>query len=794
MLSAMLAGQEPLGRGLGVPSALEFQQKLPPTPLDDIVVRGTAPGVAPTWWASIKSFDVVTRGLSDFVSAAWRHALSDQFDFEHDYLGFICGQATGHDWPSLLELIETVKNDTPERLAQRIVVPGTFNSTDRQIWEAFKCPEALASPHAVDIDTSPALILARLVPLWLDFRSANSAAEVQACGWCEAALAPSTAARAADLHNAALALVARTRPTGGSITWARAQRELGWDFPLARRADAAPDWVILDQLTSERLATVRNVLADGLHLPRATARAQLAEAASDPVIYLTGPSGCGKTALAKEWLMDVSSRVWLIPRDLDRGVLELSRRLNLRLSLVDVLELRGMPVRIVIDGLDRSYDPHVHAAAASLAMLASVNGTGLQVLVTSQSFALGRVAQLMQDANAPSPRVVVIGDLDDDDIRIALEERPQLSRVVFQGSLREVLRRPKLLQVVFDALGAADDDVLARVRDEAAVAELWWTRLALGFSHSRVARGEFLCGLARWTAEQLAEGLPAGQLNSAGLDAYASVVDDLRAEEILAPEEQLYSFDHDLFADWARFKSLAPWPDSHTTMREQQGRPPWHRAIRLYALRTLREEGVERWAEQHRVLRQAGDAIAADLYLDAPLFAAEAEDHMQALWATLAEGDQGLLGRMLNRFMLIGSVPDPRAAVLTEGGDHQMQILMAATWRLPTWVLWPPVLRALAANAAQAVAAAPLPVAALAELWLRVAPDGSAGRDEAARLGFAAGEFAAGARGTGLYLDDDQRDKLWNAFLAAGAEMPDEVKDWVLDALRTQTQSEETDE
>ena len=784
MLTAMLAGEAPLGQNIGVPGALEFQQKLPPTPLDDMVVRGTGPGVAPTWWASIKSFDVLSTGLADFVSAAWNHTLSEQFDFGRDYLGFICGQATDDDWTSVRELIETARNDTPERLAGRMVVPGNFNATDRQLWQAFKCPEDLANQHGVDIETSPALALSRLVPLWLDFRSADSSAEMQARAWCEAALLPGNAGRSADLYNAALELVARTRPSGGSITWARAQRELGRDFPLARRADAAPDWAILEQHTNERLATVQDMLANGLHLPRATARAQLAEVENDSFIYLTGPSGCGKTALAKGWLTDAAGRLWLTPRDLENGLLEFGSRLNLRLPLADVLQLGETPVRVVIDGLDRSYDPHAHAAAAALAGLASASGGGLQILVTSQSFALGRVAQLIQKANGPHPSTAVIGDLDDDDISITLEERPELYRLVFQGSLREVLRRPKLLQVVFQTLGEADDAALAQVRDEAAVADLWWTRLALGNSQARAPRGEFLRGLASWTADQLAEGLPAGQLGAAGLDAYAGVVDDLRGEEILAPEEDTYSFGHELFADWARFKTLGTWPDSQTTMSQQQGRPPWHRAIRLFALRTLREDGVERWAEQHNALREAGHEIAADLYLDAPLFAAEAEDHLRALWATLVERDRSLLARMLNRFMLSGSVPDPRAALLTEGGDHQLQTMMAATWRLPTWVLWPPVLRALAAEAADAVAAAPLPVAALAELWLRVAPDGYPGHRDAAQLGFAAGEFAAGARQAGVHLDDDQRDKLWTAFLAAGSEMPGEVLGIALEAFR----------
>jgi hypothetical protein len=782
----MLAGQSPVGAGMGVLRAVEFQQKVPPTPLDDLIIRGADA----SWWSSIKSFDLLATGLSDFVTAAWEHALTPQFEFARDYVGFICGHTSGDDWTSLFELIETVRNDTPERMAERIGIPGNFNATDRHLWDAFKCPEAFATEHGIDHATSPALILARLVPLHLDFRSAHSAAEAQTRAWCESALATGHAQRADDLYNAALEMVARTRPSGGSITWGRAQAELGADFALAARADAAPDWAVLEQQTSERLAAVRDVLIDDLHLPRASAHAQLAQAQGAPFIFLTGPSGCGKTALAKSWLGQAGSKLWLNPRDLIDGILGFGNRLGLRYSVIDVLALGQAPVRVVIDGLDRSYDAAAHAAAAALASASSKCGGSLEVLITSQSFAVDRVTQLLGRANASTPTPVVIDDLDDEDIRLVLEQRQELHQLVYQGSLREVLRRPKLLQVVLEAMGGAEQAALAEVRDEAGVAELWWNQLALGPGGQRAARGEFLRGLGAWTAENLAEALPAGQLDAAGLSAYAGVIEELRNEEVLAPEEDAYGFGHDLFGDWSRLKTLGGWPGAQSTIRAQEGRPLWHRAIRLFALRCLREDGVERWIEQHEAFRASGNEIAADLYLDAPLFAADAEDHLEALWTTLMEGEQGLLARMLNRFMLSGSVPDPRAALLTQGGDHHLQVLMAATWRLPIWVLWPPVLRALASRSDEVVATAPLPAAALAELWLRVAPTGYPGRDEAARLCLAAGRFVAGARANNIHLPEDQRDKLWTAFLAAGAELPDEVAALVADALTPESDEE----
>lgn len=785
-LSAMIAGQAPIG-SLGVLSVIEFQQKVPATALDDIVITGAGDTSPPRWFASIKSFDLLgtASALKEFVVGAWSQLLSDDFETERDFVGFICGQALDDDWTSLLELIETVRSDTPERMAERITVPGTFNATDRCLWEAFKCPEELAAAYGVEIAASPSLLLRRLTPLRMDFRSADSESEDEAVQWCQRALAVGHAEQAEQLHAAAFELVSGIRPLGGSIDWGRVQRELGTRFPLALRPDAAPDWALLDRHTQERVEGVSDTMAQGLRLPRAEARRELSAAGNAPFLYLTGPSGCGKTALAKAWLTEsAGGQLWLTPRDLVDGLLEFGRRLRLRLPLVEVLGLGEAPVRMVIDGLDRSYDIGAHVAAAALARLAVKSAGAVEVLVTSQAFGIERVARLIAEAGGPPSTTVVMGDLDDDDIQIALNERPGLHRVVFQGELQQILKRPKMLQVVFQALAATGDQALAEVRDEAGVADLWWDRLARGTSAERVARDEFLRGLATWTGERLTEGLPAGELESAGLAGYASVVDALRGEEILAVSEDNFAFGHDLFADWTRFKGLREWGTARGTIGERQLLPTWHRAIRLFALRTLREEGIESWREQHQDLRAAGHLVAADLYLDAPLFASDAEARIETLWPILIGDNGAVLARMLTRFAHITSVPDPRGALVTMGGDPELQTYMAATWRVPIWVLWPPVIRALTAHLEEAVKAAPVQVAAVVDRWLRLTPVGYDARQEAAQLGYALGAFLEASNANGVYLDEGQKIKIWEAFLAAAAELPDEVTSAALQVLR----------
>ena len=242
--------------------------------------------------------------LAEFVQAAWLQLLDGSFDRERDYVGLVTGESSDTDWQSLLKLVDTTRHDTPERLAARIDTANVYNATDRRIWGMLKCPAVLAAAAGIDIDSSPAILLGRLIPLRLDLRAPDSIAQGEALEWCRAALAEGHAADGEDLYEAVYSLVARTIPVGGSIDWARIERALGRRFALRLRPDTGPDWELLDRYTRERVDAVSDTLGGGLRLPRGEAQAELEKASDAAFMYLTGPSGCGKTALAKAWLAE----------------------------------------------------------------------------------------------------------------------------------------------------------------------------------------------------------------------------------------------------------------------------------------------------------------------------------------------------------------------------------------------------------------------------------------------------------------------------------------------------------
>jgi hypothetical protein len=788
--SALVAGASPVGQ-LGPPRTIGFQEKALGGVLDDISVT-TADEVT-RWLASIKTYDLLRSGKLDqeFVVQAWLQLLSDDFNLRRDFVGFVTGATAEGNWHSLLRLVEEARTNRPDRLAARIAVPEHFDETARTLWESARCPEPLRSGLPGSADEAPGVLLSRLIPLRLDLLEPDSQARQQARAWCEAALATGQAGRADDLWDALFGLVARLRPRAGAIDWGLIIRELGSRFAFSQRPDAEPDWAILDRHTRERVESVRDTLAGGLSLPRADSLAALAHAGDDPFVYLGGESGSGKTALAKSWLLSgQNDKLWLSAADIVGGLSGFAADHHLRLGLDEVLALGQAPVRVVVDGLDRlSATSSAAPAVAALARQAAASDGALQLIVTAQSFSLDRVIRAVVSANGPAHRTVAIAGLDDEDMRLALEQRPQLGRLAIDGRLRGVLRRPKLLEVLADAIDTTSDEQLRAAADEAAVADLWWDHLALGVDQ-RGQRAELLIGLASEQGDSLTDAVPAGRLGALGLGQYAAVADPLRADAVLAADERSYAFAHDLFGDWSRLRALSEWDSGgEQAIMNKALLPSWHRAIRLFALRSLRNDR-EQWAQQQSSLRNDGVDVAADLFLDAPLVAHDAEAQLEALWPLLVNEDRPLLGRMLTRFLPLASVPDPMTALFASDERPELRTYFEATWRVPIWSLWPPVITVIAAHAYEAVNAAPLQVADVADRWLRAPYPHLPARAEAAQIGLALGRYAA----EGHYFDRDDKVKLWRAFLAAGRELPGEASEFAAAVLANEEEPLEEDD
>jgi hypothetical protein len=90
-------------------------------------------------------------------------------------------------------------------------------------------------------------------------------------------------------------------------------------------------------------------------------------------------------------------------------------------------------------------------------------------------------------------------------------------------------------------------------------------------------------------------------------------------------------------------------------------------------------------------------------------------------WDSLTAENGALLRRLLDRFLIIASLPDPRRAVLSE--DQEQAARFQHLFRIPFWPYWGPVLTVLHAHRADVIRLAPYNAARVCALWLRTTPD-----------------------------------------------------------------------
>jgi hypothetical protein len=762
-----LAGAQPFGDEIGVPETVRFQASAHGHELDDLVIHGQDqhPTLGPRVMAcSAKAFNMMPKGvlLGEFVADAWRELLRDGFREGHDRLGLITGQAGEGNLRALTQLVMAAGTDSDRGLATRIRTPGAFNATHRALWNSARCPADMADQYGIDRESSPARLLRHLIPRRFDLERADSVDAAQACSWCRTALVPAQAGSAADLLKAVLTRVEKARTTGGSVDFA-ALAALRPDLLFQVRPDAEAAWQPVAEHTRRAADGLRDTLGTDLRVPRRQAWDTLQETSDCPVVVLTGPSGCGKSALAKRWMTaeQDTRAVWLSALDLEGGLGGLRARLGLPVSFVWLLEHLPGSTRVVLDGLDRAFAPAALQAAAELAGIAQSSAGRIELLVPCQPMALARVMRALVAAGVRAGSPVTIGDLDDADLAILYERQPFL-RLVADGDLREVLRRPKLLDLVLQAseLGVAE---LGELRDETDVAGLWWTHIALA-GEDRPARSALLQELAARQADSLRAATPIVEVGAAAV----GPVHGLQADGVLASGDEQLAFAHDLFGDWARLKRLQAENDNVTAfLVGKELLPPWHRAVRLLALDVLRRDPAE-WDRLRVTMDTDGHRLLGDLFLDAVVFADDALRLLDDNWARLIDEDGALLRRLLTRFLAVATVPDPRG-VLIFPNEPVLQAHFAARSRVPVWPLWPAVLTVLAARADQAIELASEMVARIAALWLHFSAEGWPARPAAAELGLAIGRFVIEQRSGGAYFDEDLELVLYRAALAAGA-------------------------
>jgi hypothetical protein len=285
--------------------------------------------------------------------------------------------------------------------------------------------------------------------------------------------------------------------------------------------------------------------------------------------------------------------------------------------------------------------------------------------------------------------------------------------------LRPLLTNLKILDWVVVAArnGAAINDP-SFVGLTSLIDALWerWVDDSDGLGRSRVLKH-----LGILEGDTLSAGIASMQLDQSEQGALAA----LAASDLVRVRDERVRFSHDLLGDWARMRVLVGEQSlSSPAMGDRASLPRWHRAVRLYGQRLLERsaDGPEQWRRAIEGLdaESSTGSVVCDLFLESLFLASNAWALLERSWPALIANGGILLNRMLNRFLFVATLPDPRMAAIVQGESD------GAQWehllRVFYWLYRGPMLAVLHAHRADVLRLTPHTAAKLCALWLRTTP------------------------------------------------------------------------
>jgi hypothetical protein len=807
-LLQLLAGRQPLGPEYGIVTSVSFQTKESGWLLDDLLVVLSERGRGHSFAVSVKRHRQVTqRGFSkEFVRALWEqwlHTGSDCFEKSQDLLGLVTGQLADTVKDGWNALLQEAMTTPPARLVARLQTPGQASAVERNLFASLQCPPDLRQLGKTS-ENDAAEFISRVRLLHLDFREEPSSDEVSSISSCQTVLRSGDSSEAALLWRAIVGLATSLRTSGGSARLQDVIRLLRDQFRLKDYPDYEHDWVQLSRVSDEMAATVRCEIG-GHTLPRIRDLEKIRAGMQKVRVFaLLGESGCGKSAIAKELARDSGESrryVWLNAEILDQpDMLSLERRLGLSNPINDVMNAIVAPQgTLVLDAVDR-FSPQALTLAARLlgSLSRDDDKSPWRAVITCQ----------------PDNWQAVLGQLRahgvlDDCFGQYVVESPRMREIdLFLGGftglrlptlsldLRPVLRNLKVLDWV---VNAASNDPQVDARGWVGVSDvadwLWETWLSVG--PNRHARAEALKKLGEKEGETLTSGVSIRDLS----DSDRGVLSEIETSGLVRVSGERVHFTHDLLGDWARMRALLGAEGGLLDLlRKRASLPRWHRAIRLYGQRLLERGGddAEQWRQTTAALRNesSDEVLVRDLFLEAIIFAVNADHLLDLVWPDLSADSGYLLVRLLKRFLHAATLPDPRLAALIEDGKDAGPL--SSVMRVPYWPYWHAMLCLLDRHRNELTIAFHEPVSRICSLWLETtSPELEPGhpwpwRAEAARVALhMAKEVRLAKASRDYYFRDDTDKKVYEAALRAAPDLPEEVTQLALELCCRREASDE---
>lgn len=800
LLIDMLRGIYSFGSKFGRVRKIDWQARDTERLLDDLVITLDGPDSQHIAELSIKSDKQVTRAgfPGNFVEAVWEEWLSvqsDSFKKEKDLLVLVEGEISGQVHTAWQKTLRESLQTTPDRIIARLSPQADPNSgslssqLQRDLFNSLHCPDNLKN-HGQSDELTTVEVLRRIRLLTFDFEFEPSRDQGALLLDCQSTLVSADSRDALRLCEAILRIAVNKRTTGGAIDHSELIATLRDDFELTDYPDYQADFQALERISDDLLEDIRVHISGALSLERTEVVDGVAEALEESRLCLiAGESGCGKSAIAKFIATQRYGRIIAIPS----GACETGQRdhfhrtLDITHPLIELIRASRESCLLLFDAVEK-YPAEAARLAGRIATEIASDETcsHAHVIFVSQFELADRVISHLIDGGVDRDLLQIhpIQCPEEEEIADLLRGMPAISYATLRRELRSLLRNLKILDWVARASQDGSSVSQANVIGLTSLITYLWDRW-IEAGEMTIARSGLLKRIAEREADTLASGVPLSDLSHGE---HASI-GPLQTSDLLKVRDERVWFKHDLLGDWARLKILIerdPTTTPEGLVRAAQSR--WHRAVRLYGKWLLdSSDGIRKWKE---AIARTGDGskegtVVRDLILEAVVFDDNYGSKLDEAWPTLIENKGLLLRRILDRFLFVATIPDPR--IQLAGLDDHVAAHIEIAYRLPYWSYWPQLLRGLHQHKTDIIRYAPIEAAKVTRLWLDKTPhELTEGvvfpwRREAAEVALAIAREMQAQQAEGSFFSEDEDRIAYEAALFGAPDLPDEVATFALE-------------
>ena len=779
----MFLGDNPFVAEHGRIIRIDFQTRVKGWLLDDILLTLESDGRQKRISLSVKSNPQFTKTSApiDFVQAVWAqilHEESDIFDFASDMLGLVTSCQPEPQKRAIQEVLNFAKTHNAGELEKNLNIQGYTSRKVRALFESFKCPITLTNLNTNNL--GPADILRHLYVIEFDFENDVSDSENLAISSCQSLLKSSSRQEAQKLWHSMLEIVNSRRIAGGYIDKSTLVKELRSFYDLKDFPDYAGDWEALRVWSNQNIDVVPTRIAGTLLLPREKQKKELSDKfEKSKVMTLLGASGVGKTVLAKlhaEEFFKSDTVIWVGSDKLKKGqIFEVNTIAGLGHPLTEVLSnFTGSRGLVVFDRLERLRGEDDFQELQKLLNAIDFDDGPWKLLITCRSEHWQRIqADLRKFNGIQDFELYSLGYLEKEELGVVWKAFPQIQNLALRAQLGQLIKIPKIIDLIATRLQSKQSvEGIKWVGETDLINWLWefvqsscdegypLIVFIQNLAELQADEGNFVTSITRYQPQEI------------------SCLEALKQEGICTESNGQISFQHDLFGDWARYRNiLANETNIDTYLRPKFLNPFWQKAIRLYGLYLIEQKtDINEW---RNAINQYD--FIKDYLLDSVIFAANSKLLLEKVYFLLVANKGELLKRLLKRFLIIATFPNPSHVTFASTIGKDYLSLARTLDRIPFWIYWPSIITFLLEHKDDLLGLVPSEIAEIAKTWLRWTPPEYPLRKEAARLAVAVGNATYNKRKSHPYSTRDEQDKLkYSATLSAALELPDEVVELAL--------------